>query len=56
MDRREGIKKAIQMATKEDVIVIPGFGHDMYQEIAGVKYYFNEREVIRDIISELKGK
>lgn len=56
VDRREGIKKAIQMATKEDVIVIPGFGHDMYQEIAGVKYYFNEREVIRDIISELKGK
>lgn len=53
IDRKEGIEKAIRMAKKEDTILIPGFGHDMYQEIKGVKYYFNEREVIADVVEKI---
>lgn len=54
VDRKEGIKEAIKMTGKEDTLLIPGFGHDMYQEINGVKHPFDERKVIKEIIEELK--
>ena len=53
VDRKEGIKRAIEIAKKEDTIIIPGFGHDMYQEINGVKHPFDERKVITEIIDKL---
>ena len=53
-NRKEAIKYAIQMATKRDIIVLAGKGHETYQEINGKKNHFDEREVVRDIIKELK--
>lgn len=53
-NRREAIKYAIEMATKRDIIVLAGKGHETYQEINGKKNHFDEREVIREIIKELK--
>ena len=34
----EAIKEAIEMATKLDIIVLAGKGHEPYQEINGKKY------------------
>ena len=48
-DRREAIKTAVMLAQKGDVILIAGKGHEDYQEIKGVKYHFDDREVVREI-------
>ena len=51
VDRIEAIKYAIKMANKNDIIVLAGKGHEPYQEINGVKYPFDERVIINDIIN-----
>jgi len=48
-DRKEAIRTACMMAQKGDVILIAGKGHEDYQEIKGVKYHFDDREVVREI-------
>jgi len=52
VDRREAIRTACMMAQQGDVILIAGKGHEDYQEIKGVKHYFDDREVVREIFSE----
>ena len=37
-----------------DIVVLAGKGHEDYQEIKGVKYHMDERELIREIIEEEK--
>ena len=53
VDRTEGIRYAISIAKPGDIIVIPGLGHDLYLERNGVKYPYNERIVIHDLIEEM---
>lgn len=53
VDRTEGIRYAISIAKPGDIIVIPGLGHDLYLERNGVKYPYNEREVIAKLIDEM---
>mgnify|MGYP002626434626 CR=1 FL=1 len=54
VDRKEAIKKAIQMANKRDIIVLAGKGHEQYQEINGKTYPFDERIIIKEIIDGLE--
>ena len=49
VDRKEAIRTACMMAEKGDVILIAGKGHEDYQEIKGVKYHFDDREIVREI-------
>ncbi len=53
IDRTEAIKEAIQMATKRDIIILAGKGHEPYQEINGEKYPYDERVIVNEIIEEL---
>ena len=53
VDRVKAIKEAIKMATKRDIIILAGKGHEPYQEINGKKYPFDERIIVKDIIEEL---
>ena len=55
-DRREAIKYAIESAIEGDVILVLGKGHEDYQEIEGVRYPFDERIVIREVIDELSSE
>ena len=48
VDRKEAIKTAISLAKPEDIILIAGKGHEKYQEIKGVKYHFDDKEVVRE--------
>ena len=48
-DRKEAIRKAIGMASKGDIILVAGKGHENYQEVKGVKHHFDDKEVIREI-------
>ena len=52
-DRKEAIKYSIVNAKAGDVIMILGKGHESYQEINGVSYPFDERIIIKEILSEL---
>ena len=51
-DRKKAIKYCIETAQDGDIIVLAGKGHETYQEINGVKYSFDEREIINNILSE----
>ena len=46
-DRRKAIELALREAKEGDIVVIAGKGHETTQEIAGVKYPFDDREIVR---------
>jgi UDP-N-acetylmuramoyl-L-alanyl-D-glutamate--2,6-diaminopimelate ligase len=46
VDREEAIKTACMLAREKDIILIAGKGHENYQEIKGVKYPFDDKEVV----------
>ena len=54
VDRKSAIEKAIKMANKRDLIILAGKGHEPYQEINKVKYPFDEREIVKEIINNMK--
>jgi len=49
-DRREAIAYVISHAKEGDLIVLAGKGHEDYQEIKGVKYPMDERDIIRELL------
>ena len=54
VDRTEAIEQAIKMATKRDIIVLAGKGHEPYQEINGVKHPYDERIIVKELIEKIK--
>ncbi len=52
LDRKEAMRYAIMNARSGDVIVFAGKGHEDYQEIKGVKYHMDERDLIKEILEE----
>ena len=54
VDRTEAIKEAIKMATKRDIIVLAGKGHEPYQEINGIKHPYDERIIVKELIEEIE--
>jgi UDP-N-acetylmuramoyl-L-alanyl-D-glutamate--2,6-diaminopimelate ligase len=52
-DRREAIKTACSFSNKGDIILIAGKGHEKYQEIKGVKYDFDDLEILKETIKTL---
>ena len=55
-NRREAIAAALRMAQENDVIILAGKGHETYQEIQGVKYPFDERIVVQELLAEIRGE
>lgn len=55
-DRKEAIAYAIDNGQPGDIIVLAGKGHEDYQEIKGVKYPMDERDLIADILRERKDR
>ena len=47
------IEHAIKMATKNDIVVLAGKGHETYQEVNGVKNPFDEKTIIKQIINKM---
>lgn len=54
-DRKEAIRYCMENALDGDIVVLAGKGHEDYQEIKGVKYHMDERELIQEIIKENPG-
>ena len=53
-DRRKAIRYAMDIAKKDDIIILAGKGHETYQEINGVKHHLDEREEVAAHLSELR--
>ncbi len=51
-NRVEAIHHAMDIAQKDDIIVLAGKGHETYQEIHGVKHHLDEREVVAAYLTE----
>lgn len=45
-DRKSAIEHALDIATKQDVVVILGKGAEQYQEIKGIKFSYNDFDVV----------
>ena len=52
-NRKEAIKSACSMAEKGDIILIAGKGHETYQEINGVRYDFDDLEIVKELLTKL---
>jgi UDP-N-acetylmuramoyl-L-alanyl-D-glutamate--2,6-diaminopimelate ligase len=48
-DRKEAILLAVnELAEAGDIILVAGKGHENYQEIKGVKYHFDDKEILAE--------
>ena len=52
-NRVDAIRYCIENAQNGDIIVLAGKGHEDYQEIRGVKYHMDEREIIAEVFDSL---
>jgi UDP-N-acetylmuramoyl-L-alanyl-D-glutamate--2,6-diaminopimelate ligase len=53
LDRKEAIKTACMLAEPDDIILVAGKGHETYQEIQGVKYPFDDKQVLQETFQQL---
>ncbi len=47
-DRSEAIKTACSYAKQGDIILVAGKGHEKYQEVKGIKYPFDDMDVLQE--------
>ena len=50
-DRTEAIAHALSQAGKDDIVLIAGKGHETYQILSTGKIHYDEREVVRELLS-----
>ena len=50
-DRRDAIKKALDIATKGDTILITGMGHEVFRIVNGERIPWNDGDVVREFIN-----
>ena len=53
-NRISSIHRAMDIAKKNDIIVLAGKGHETYQEIHGVKHHLDEREIVASYLEETR--
>lgn len=49
-DRKEAIKRALELKENDDLVVILGKGDETTQEIKGIKYPFSDKVVVNEIL------
>lgn len=54
-NRRKAIRMAMELARKDDIIVLCGKGHETYQIIGTEKTHLDEREEVAAHLREKKG-
>lgn len=47
-DRGSAVRYALSVAGEDDVVLLAGKGHEVYQTVKGVDYHFDEREIIEN--------
>ena len=56
VDREKAISYSINILKKGDILIIAGKGGENYQEIMGVKHFYNDVSVIKEVINEQLGE
>ena len=51
-DRKEAIRTAVMLCRPKDIVLIAGKGHEVYQEIKGVKTPFDDRQILNEIFNQ----
>jgi UDP-N-acetylmuramoyl-L-alanyl-D-glutamate--2,6-diaminopimelate ligase len=54
IDREKAIDRAIQLAKKNDLVIIAGKGHENYQIIGNTKFHYSDKETVKKIIDRMK--
>lgn len=52
VDRREAIRAACHLAQPGDIVLVAGKGHEKYQEIAGRRLDFDDKNILTETFSE----
>ena len=52
-DRRKAIEYAARRLGEGDALVVAGKGAENYQEIMGIKYDYNDKTVIEEIVAKI---
>ena len=52
LNRKDAIGYAIKNSSAKDIIVILGKGNEDYQEIKGVKYPYNDKDVLYNLLAK----
>ena len=52
-DRKKALEIAVRISGKDDILIIAGKGHETYQEINGEKHYFNDKEIVLEMIDQV---
>ena len=55
-DRKRAIQKGIDITNKDDCLIVLGKGHELYQEIKNIKYYFSDKDEILQYINKITNK
>lgn len=55
VDRVAGIRRGLEIAQKDDIVLIAGKGHEDYQIIGKKKVHMDDREIVRAYIEETQG-
>ena len=50
-NRKEAIKTACALAQSGDIILVAGKGHEKYQEINGIKHPFDDKQILKNILT-----
>ncbi|MHC4532596.1 MAG: UDP-N-acetylmuramoyl-L-alanyl-D-glutamate--2,6-diaminopimelate ligase [Planctomycetota bacterium] len=53
-DRRKAIALAIKSASKNDIVLIAGKGHETYQIIGKQKFNFSDKKIVQEYLKKLK--
>ncbi|MBE6980806.1 MAG: UDP-N-acetylmuramoyl-L-alanyl-D-glutamate--2,6-diaminopimelate ligase [Ruminococcaceae bacterium] len=53
-NRVEAIRYAMDIGENRDIIILAGKGHETYQEICGVKYPMDERQIVAEYLEKTR--
>lgn len=56
VDRREAIARALELASKGDVVLLAGKGHETYQVRGTTRYPFDEKEIVMQLTGSAPSK
>jgi UDP-N-acetylmuramoyl-L-alanyl-D-glutamate--2,6-diaminopimelate ligase len=54
IDRREAIKTACALANPKDIVLVAGKGHETYQEVKGQRTSFDDKLILREMLTVLQ--
>lgn len=54
VDRKEAIKTACSLSAHQDIILVAGKGHETYQEVKGMRYEFDDKVVLKQMLELIK--